>query len=498
MNPASIDVCSPGPRRMSSTAPAAHERLAPDRRAPAPRALAPRPARRAILRAWLNSVSSSRFIGRRPELAELERVARRGRRREAVDGLRRGRVGGRQDAPAERADRRRRGARTLASWAAPASSSARTSSPTPPWSPRCGRCSAPATRCWPSSRTSTRAELARLIPELGEPPGRARGRARRGPAAPLRRPPRADRDPRRRAAGAAVDRGHPLGRPLDPLLPALPRGQPHRGAGAGRRHLPLRRAPPPPSAAAAAGRARAQPLRASGSSSSASTATSSPTSSPTSSGPRPTGTWSSACTGAARATRCSPRSCSPPASTPARALPPSLREALLLRVERLPAETQRLLRLLAVAGRADDALLADAGGVDPAELSALDARGDRGPDRRRRRQRALRLPPRAAARGALRRPAARRALGASPDPGARARARRRGGRRRLERDRHRPPLLLRRRPAPGARRGAGRGARGAAGARLRRGGGAAGPRARALASGSRPRASSRTPTTPRC
>jgi DNA-binding CsgD family transcriptional regulator len=51
-------------------------------------------------------------------------------------------------------------------------------------------------------------------------------------------------------------------------------------------------------------------------------------------------------------------------------LPPSLREALLLRVERLPDESQRLLRLLAVAGRADDALLADTAAVDPAALTA--------------------------------------------------------------------------------------------------------------------------------
>ena len=51
------------------------------------------------------------------------------------------------------------------------------------------------------------------------------------------------------------------------------------------------------------------------------------------------------------------------------ALPPSLREALLLRVERLPAESQRLLRLLAVGGRTSHELLADGAGVDPAELS---------------------------------------------------------------------------------------------------------------------------------
>ena len=51
------------------------------------------------------------------------------------------------------------------------------------------------------------------------------------------------------------------------------------------------------------------------------------------------------------------------------ALPPSLREALLLRAERLPDETQRLLRLLAVGGRPDHALLAEAAGVETVELS---------------------------------------------------------------------------------------------------------------------------------
>ncbi len=50
-------------------------------------------------------------------------------------------------------------------------------------------------------------------------------------------------------------------------------------------------------------------------------------------------------------------------------LPPSLREALLLRVERLGDDSQRLLRLLAVVGRAGGDLLADAAGVDPAALS---------------------------------------------------------------------------------------------------------------------------------
>ena len=51
-------------------------------------------------------------------------------------------------------------------------------------------------------------------------------------------------------------------------------------------------------------------------------------------------------------------------------LPPSLREALLLRVERLSALSQRSLRLLAVAGRAGDELLREAAAADAAELSA--------------------------------------------------------------------------------------------------------------------------------
>jgi DNA-binding CsgD family transcriptional regulator/tetratricopeptide (TPR) repeat protein len=52
-------------------------------------------------------------------------------------------------------------------------------------------------------------------------------------------------------------------------------------------------------------------------------------------------------------------------------LPPNLREALLLRVERLSPLSQRSLRVLAVAGRADQGLLGEAGSAhDAAELSA--------------------------------------------------------------------------------------------------------------------------------
>jgi DNA-binding CsgD family transcriptional regulator len=50
------------------------------------------------------------------------------------------------------------------------------------------------------------------------------------------------------------------------------------------------------------------------------------------------------------------------------ALPPTLRDALMLRIERLPAAAQEVLRLLAAGRRLDHALLAAASGMDPREL----------------------------------------------------------------------------------------------------------------------------------
>ena len=50
------------------------------------------------------------------------------------------------------------------------------------------------------------------------------------------------------------------------------------------------------------------------------------------------------------------------------ALPPTLRDALMVRTERLPEAAQEVLRVLAVAQRADHVLLADTGGLDAAEL----------------------------------------------------------------------------------------------------------------------------------
>ena len=51
-------------------------------------------------------------------------------------------------------------------------------------------------------------------------------------------------------------------------------------------------------------------------------------------------------------------------------LPPTLRDALMLRVERLPNPAQDLLRLLAAGRRLDHDVLADASGLDPATLRA--------------------------------------------------------------------------------------------------------------------------------
>ncbi len=52
------------------------------------------------------------------------------------------------------------------------------------------------------------------------------------------------------------------------------------------------------------------------------------------------------------------------------ALPPTLRDALMVRTERLPDAAQEVLRVLAVAQRADHALLADASGLGAPELRA--------------------------------------------------------------------------------------------------------------------------------
>ena len=167
-------------------------------------------------------------------------------------------------------------------------------------------------------------------------------------------------------------------------------------------------------------------------------------------------------------------------------LPPTLRDALMVRVERLPDTAQEVLRLLAAGRRLDHQLLEDASGLEPRELRealrvAVESHIAVG-----RRRGLADVPPRAAARGHRRRPAPRRALRAAPRARARLRAPlRRGAARRVGRGAHRRALPRGGRPA---RRARGRRAGCRAGrrrARARRGGraararpGAVGPRAR--------------------
>ena len=109
----------------------------------------------------------------------------------------------------------------------------------------------------------SRAQLATILPGLddGRPPARRRSRPDRT-AAPVRGPARADRRAQRVHRRAPDPRGPALGRPLDPDVRGLPGSQPASGAGRAAAHLPRRRALPPPSPAPAALRARAARSRA--------------------------------------------------------------------------------------------------------------------------------------------------------------------------------------------------------------------------------------------
>ena len=269
----------------------------------------------------------------------------RPRSREAADGrpvagVRGRRVGRRQDPAAGRARaprarrgraRARRRLRRARRGRAPLRAARRRAAPAGPQRrPGLGelpaRRSAPSSRrCCPSSRGARRRAGAGADEADAAQRAAVRGAARAARAA-------------RAASGrccSSLEDIHWADRSTRAFLAFLA-AQPVRRAGARRRHLPLRRAAPPPSAAPAARRARARRPRAARSSSrrfdrdGAGRAARR-----TSSARRRTPTSSTACTRAARATRCSPRSCSPPGSTAAAALPPTLRDALMLRIERL-------------------------------------------------------------------------------------------------------------------------------------------------------------------
>ena len=83
---------------------------------------------------------------------------------------------------------------------------------------------------------------------------------------------------------------------------------------------------------------------------------------------RPARTCCRGCSRARRATRCSPRSCSRPGTDGRGSLPPTLRDALMLRIERLSGDAQETLRVLAAGRRLDHEILAEASGIDPRAL----------------------------------------------------------------------------------------------------------------------------------
>ena len=178
----------------------------------------------------------------------------------------------------------------------------------------------PATRCCRRSARPPGPSWPRCCPSSARaaPARGARRRGRGHVAAPsVRGAARAAGAPRPRAAGAAAARGHPLGRQLHARVPRLRRARDEHRARARGLHLPLGRAAPPPPAAAAAGRAGARPerpphrARAPHPRRAGRAARRHPRRA------RPSRRSSSACTAAARATRCSPRSCWRPAATAA-------------------------------------------------------------------------------------------------------------------------------------------------------------------------------------
>ncbi len=450
--------------------------------------LPPSVAARGILRSWLRGSHRSRFIGRTAQLAELVAAARRGRLRASGARLRRRRVGRRQEPPARRADRARRRARRSQPRRRQRRARRRRAPVRAAGRPRCARSCAQATPCWTGSRTRAAAELARLVPELGQAPGRVGWRPRRL-AAPLRRRARADRRARRgghptaSCCGSRTSTGRTARRARS--CASSPRTC---AASAFWSCSPTART----SFTAATRCARCWPSSSGprapcGSSSLASIATSSPTSSPTSSASRPTRRWSQ---------RMHARSDGNPLFTeellaagadglgslppePARGTAPARRAPRL-------SSAQQLLRLLAVVGRAGHNLLAEAAGVDPSELSAA----------MREAIEAQIVITDGEGRFAFRHALLREVLYDDLLPGeraelhlalARALERMRGG--------HdeawiatgdRPPLQRRRRPA-GRAEGRGRGGRGGLPpAGLPRGGGDARPRRRAVAASRRP------------
>ena len=171
------------------------------------------------------------------------------------------------------------------------------------------------------SPQAVRGELGALVPGLAPAKAEPAERAEPTPLGQaVRGAPGAARRARSGSALVLCHRGHPLGRSLHTRLPHVPRPQPHLRARAGGRHLPARRAASPSPAAAAPRGAGAHPaarrieLRAAHPGRAGGAARRHPG--------RRAGCRARRAPGcAARATRSSPRSCWPPGSTGAARCP---------------------------------------------------------------------------------------------------------------------------------------------------------------------------------
>ncbi|MFD2356204.1 AAA family ATPase [Nonomuraea ferruginea] len=210
-------------------------------------------------------------------------------------------------------------------------------------------------------------DLARLLPEFGEPSGDGEtetGRARLFEQILTLLERLADDTPHR-----PDRRGHPLGRPVQPRPDRLPQPQPAGPAGAAGHDVPLRRPAPPASAPARAGRAGPGQRRAQARPAPAVARGGRPADGSASSAAPPDYT---------DVEKVYERSEGIPLFVEAMlesgedlAFPESMQDLILNAVERLPEETQRVLRVAAAGGtRVGHALLSAVSGLSELELEA--------------------------------------------------------------------------------------------------------------------------------
>ena len=356
----------------------------------------------------------------RRRASRAERGARGRRRGHAVARAGGGRVRRRQVAPGQRADARRarlgraraeRRLRRARRGRAALRPAGRGAAP---------RSHATATRPSTACPRASCADLATILPVLGGEAARG-GRARPSRCGSSRRCWRCStRCPRSSGLLLVIEDLHWADSSTRGFVRFLARTLCTR-ADAGRRHLPLRRAAPPPPAAAAAGGAGARPARPPDRARPAHARRDGRAARGHPRQPGRPGPARSGSTRAARATRCSPRSCSRSGSTGAARCRRrcATRSCCAWSGSRTPP---RRCCAGSPASRSTTTCSAELTGLDPRELreGLREAVGE--PDRGRPPRRQLRLPPRAAARGGLRRPAAGRARRAARRDRAGARA----------------------------------------------------------------------------